>query len=87
MMLFVFSGFSFTATAWVKEEEKEETKDKNSDNTEAEQAQQKKKEKRVEQTYTRRFVDLFPHARRQIPPGAALHPYVAINSLMARSFR
>ena len=52
----------------------------------AKQAQQPEDE-RVEQTYTTRFVDMFAHARNQIPPGAALHPYVAINSLMARSFR
>ena len=43
--------------------------------------------KRKEATRTIRMVDLFAHARKQIPDGAALHPYVAITSLMARSFR
>ena len=88
MMLFVFSGFSFTATAWVKKEKKKDKNEgeKETDQAAAKQAQQPEDE-RVEQTYTTRFVDMFAHARNQIPPGAALHPYVAINSLMARSFR
>ena len=43
--------------------------------------------KKEEKTHTSRMVDLFAHTHKQIPDCAALHPYVAINSLMARAFR